>query len=113
MVRMLFGMVIAVRLLHLLNALDPTFVTPLPRVTEVRPVQPENAHSPTLVTLSGIVTEVRQEHPSNAANPTLSTPSGITRSVTSSPSIYRLCASRSGLASYPIEIPHQSATVPV
>ena len=38
-------------------------VTPLPIVTEVKPLQPENVAAPMLVTLLGIVTEVNPLQP--------------------------------------------------
>ena len=44
-------------------------VTPLPMVTEVRPLQPEKALLPMEVTLSGIVTEVRPLQPLKAELP--------------------------------------------
>ena len=37
--------------------------TPLPIVTEVKPLQPENASYPMLVTLFGMVIEVSLEQP--------------------------------------------------
>ena len=53
----LLGMLIEVRLLHLLNAFSSIDFTPLPIVTEVRLVQPSNVDKQIVVTLFGIAIE--------------------------------------------------------
>ena len=56
--------------------------TPLPIVTEVKPLQPSKALPPMLVTLLGIVTDdFKPEHPSKALTPMLVTLLGIVTEV--------------------------------
>ena len=59
------------------KALSPMLVTPLPMVTEVRPLQEENALLPMLVTLLGISMLVRPLQFSKAEPPMLVTLLGI------------------------------------
>ena len=56
------------------NALHPILVTLLPMVTEVSPLQYWNAQLPILVTLSGMVIEISPVQPENAYSPILVTP---------------------------------------
>ena len=60
---------------HPLKAFSPMLVTPLPIVTDVKPLQPLKAPSPMLATLFGIVMEVRPQQPSKAFSPILITSS--------------------------------------
>ena len=48
-------------------------VTPLPMVTEVKPLQPQKADLPMLVTLSGMVMDFKPLQPEKAASPMLVT----------------------------------------
>jgi hypothetical protein len=61
------------------KALLPIVVTPLPIVTEFKPVQPPNVAFSIAGTLSGIVTVVKAMHSLNALAPILATPLQIVR----------------------------------
>ena len=69
-------MVIDFNAVHSSNASSPIFFRELPRLTEVKSLQPQKAMYPIAVTELGMVTEVMPEY-ANALSAIEVTPSGI------------------------------------
>ena len=79
-----------------MNVLSPILVTELGIETEVRFEQRSKAPPPISVTELGMVAEVSTSQPIKAFSPILVTELGITKSLISSPLIYRCFALYNG-----------------